>query len=97
MFEVFRNGECVCQEGYGYDSSRMCVDCMQIDGGIEVDGFCAVCPNGFMKVGNSCQCPTGSINQGGRCIQQCSSGQLVDANGQCYFCLVNEVPVNGKC
>ena len=42
MFEVFRNGECVCQEGYGYDSSRMCVDCMQIDGGIEVDGFCAV-------------------------------------------------------
>ena len=51
---MLSDGVCVCMSGFGLDSNQRCIDCMTLDGGIEVDGFCALCPNGFIRSGNAC-------------------------------------------
>lgn len=47
--------------------------------------------------GQNCACPAGKTLVGSSCISQCQSDELLDSNGNCYTCGLNQVISNGKC
>lgn len=55
------------------------------------------CPIGKIWKGSSCDCEDGKVDQGGICVPKCKPDQLVDFNGNCYYCRVNEHPEGGAC
>lgn len=95
--QQLQGNQCVCATGYGYDANGNCVDCSTISGGFYLDGYCGICPVSFVYDGIQCSCPLGSNLVNGVCSAACQEGQLVDSSGLCYWCPINEVPVNGEC
>lgn len=95
--QVVQGLSCVCKNGFGYNQNNECVNCQGISGGFVVDGFCAVCPNTYIYNGMNCVCGAGKQKIDGICIDQCKPGQLLDVNGNCYVCPINEIANNGRC
>jgi hypothetical protein len=95
--EVLVNGNCVCQQGYAYNSGNVCTSCTSLPNGFLVNGVCAVCPGSTVYNGNTCACPQGKVSQGSLCISQCQSDELLDSKGNCYTCGNNQIISNGQC
>jgi proprotein convertase subtilisin/kexin type 5 len=96
--EVLVNGQCLCQQGYAFNSGRVCTICSNIPNGFLVNGICSVCPGNTIYDGVSkCRCPAGKTAQGSRCISQCQADELLDDKGNCYTCGSNQVIFGGKC
>ena len=64
-----------------------------------IDGICGKCPTGrtWNAQTKKCECPAGSDQINGNCVQKCSDNQLVDPSGLCYYCPINEVISGGRC
>ena len=96
--ERLLNGVCVCENGYATNSAGVCTVCSSLSNAFIINGVCAKCPGGKVFDGrSSCVCPAGRVEQGGICAAQCKNDELVDANGNCYSCLLNQVASNGRC
>lgn len=96
--EELKGQKCVCKTGFGIDRSGQCSDCSKSAGSFFKEGYCVFCPNGQVVVNNDrCECPAGKTLTNGFCVSSCKEGQLTDANGNCYYCLINEEIKDGKC
>jgi hypothetical protein len=95
--EILVNGQCACQQGYAYNSGRVCTACASLPNAFLVNGICAVCPGSTIYNGNTCSCPQGKVAQGSLCISQCQNDELLDKQGNCYTCGLNQVIANGQC
>lgn len=51
----------------------------------------------MIKVGDACGCPQGKFAQGSICVSQCQNDELLDKDGNCYTCGLNQVISNGQC
>ena len=89
--QVLINGNCVCQQGYAFNSAQVCAPCSSIPSGFLINGICAVCPGSMVYNGNACACPAGKVRQGSLCISQCQSDELLDKQGNCFTCASNQV------
>ena len=90
-------GSCVCQQGYAFNSARICTACTSLPNAFLINGVCAVCPNSMVYNGQTCACPLGRISQGALCVSQCQGDELLDVSGNCYTCKSNQVISGGKC
>lgn len=62
------------------------------------EGYCAVCPGNMVRIGDTCTCTQGKIAQGSLCVSQCQNDELLDKDGNCYTCSLNQViSANGQC
>lgn len=95
--EVLVSGNCVCQQGYAYNSAGVCLACASLPNGFLVNGICAVCPGTMVYNGNTCACPLGKISQGSLCISQCQSDEVLDSKGNCFTCQNNQIISQGSC
>ena len=53
-------------------------------------GKCATCAGDKLFNGSSCVCPSGTVAVGLKCKKTCRSDELIDSNGNCYKCPINE-------
>ena len=97
--EELRNGQCVCVAGYAYNSAGVCSVCSSLENGFMINGVCSKCPGNKVFDGSSkCICPAGKVEvSGSTCISQCKSDELIDADGNCYSCALNQIVSNGRC
>jgi cysteine-rich repeat protein len=51
----------------------------------------------MVRVGDSCGCAQGKFAQGSICVSQCQNDELLDKDGNCYTCGLNQVISNGQC
>lgn len=58
--EVLVGSECVCKNGFGFNSAQLCIDCSALSGGFLLEGYCATCPQSYIYNGTTCACPPGS-------------------------------------
>ena len=97
---LFINGICQCNSGFILDSmTKECVLCSSIPNAVWNNGFCIACRKGqtFNQRTSACECSTGFILQGSKCIQNCRADEILTANGSCYSCPSNMVASNGIC
>lgn len=87
--QVFSGGRCVCQPGLGITLAGSCARCETVNAAL-VGGYCVTCPNGKTWINGVCACPSGFSEVSGACRRTCGANQLVDASGNCYYCLLNE-------
>ena len=95
--QILVNGQCVCQQGFAFNSAQVCSACSTLPNGFLINRICAVCPGNMIYNGNSCACPQGKIAQGSLCISQCQNDELLDSDGNCFTCGLNQVISNGQC
>lgn len=79
----------MCKPEHGYGPNQACIKCSDLSGGFLIDGHCAVCPENLININGKCGCPHDKKLLDNRCVNLCSSNQIIDPNGFCYVCPVN--------